>query len=327
MNAFDFAHPARLVLLAVPFGLIAAKTFIARRNREATVVVADDDLLDNLVAQHPHKWKTVLYTAGLTAGLALLVVAGADPRTRQQVPTERTQVVLAIDVSLSMQAVDVTPDRLTAARNAAERFAQNVDSSTQLGLVTFAGTATPVVAPTSDTRTLIEALNSIETAPSTAIGEAIFTSLGLLDTAGYEPVEGQRGPGNLRRTGTIIVLSDGETTTGRPDSDAVAAAVSAGVSVHTISFGTPDGYVIFEDGTRSDVPVDPAALEQIADGTGGKAFSTADEQELATILDNLAGSATTATVPVSNAALFAIAGLLTTAASILYGMWFASKLW
>jgi len=190
--------------------------------------------------------------------------------------------MLALDVSKSMAATDVKPTRLQAAQEAAVRFADILPPKFKLGLVTFAGTASVVVPPTTNRAQVKAAVHNIQLQERTAIGEAIFSSLDAIETI---RVNGKES----KVPATIVVMSDGFTNTGRPNADAAQAAVKAKVPVSTISFGTQDGTVVVQ-GREIGVPASPEALKAIADETGGRFSEATTGQELQNAYEGLNSS-------------------------------------
>jgi Ca-activated chloride channel family protein len=168
-----------------------------------------------------------------------------------------------------MKATDIQPDRFRAMQSAAKDFVDVLPSRINLGLVSFAGTATTLVPPTTDRGQVANAIDHLQLAESTAIGEAIFTSLQAIQNFQSTVESGDSTPPPAR----IVLLSDGTNTVGRPDTQAVDAAKAAGVPVSTIAFGTDYGTLDL-DGETVPVPVDRGELQSIADQTGGS-FSTA----------------------------------------------------
>ena len=225
----------------------------------------------------------------LALGLVSLVVALARPVMADEVGVERGTVVLAIDVSLSMAADDVDPTRLDAAKEAALAFLDQAPADISLGLVTFAETAQVDLAPSLDRAPLRRAVESMTLRPGTGIGEAIFASLdalaavGAIDPLPGSPLDGPTTtvaatPPRDRADGDaparIVVMSDGETTMGRPNEQAARAAADAGVPVWTIAFGTTHGTIDYE-GQVVLVPTNGPALAEVAEATGGKSFTAA----------------------------------------------------
>lgn len=204
------------------------------------------------------------------------------------VPRERATVMVALDVSSSMRATDVDPSRIAAATVAAETFVEDLPDTFNVGLVTFAGNAAVAVAPTTDRAAVLAALRSPTLAGGTAIGSAVESSLDAiraLDASVAPATAGPEGP----PPGRIVLLSDGANTAGSPLPEAVAAAVAAGVPVSTIAYGTPDGTIANGAATMR-VPVDAAALAELARGTGGQAYVAATGAELREVYEDIGSS-------------------------------------
>ena len=213
-----------------------------------------------------------------------LVVAYAQPTALVPVPRERATVVVTIDVSRSMRAQDVAPSRIEAAQEAAKEFVDLLPATFNVSLVTFSGTAAIMSAPTLDRGAVKRAIDSLELAPATAIGEGIFTSLDSLLLAPPDP-DNPDEPA----PGAIIVLSDGYTNIGRDSATAAQAAKEQGVPVYTIAYGTPGGYV-YEEGVRVPVPVNHAELARVAQISGGKKYAAETVSDLRGIYETLARS-------------------------------------
>jgi Ca-activated chloride channel homolog len=179
-----------------------------------------------------------------------------------------------------MMATDIQPDRLAAAQEAVAHFADLLPNRIHLGLVSFAGTAIVVVPPTSDHELVRRALGQLTFRSETSLGEAIHASLDTLATDDAGTAAG------------IVILSDGASTTGRPDAAAAQRARSAGVPVSTIAFGTPGGTVVLGGETLS-VPPDKAALQSIAKTTGGRFFEAASASELTQVYRTIGRSVVT----------------------------------
>jgi Ca-activated chloride channel family protein len=199
-----------------------------------------------------------------------------------RVGDERATVVLAVDTSLSMESDDVDPTRLEVAQEAARAFVADLPEELNVGLVTFNGTTTIAVPAGRDRDALTAGIDAMELGEATAIGEAIFTSLEAVAAA-------PRGEGDEPAPARIVLMSDGETTIGRPDADGAAAAAEAGVPVDTIAFGTAEGTIAGEGGVREPVPVAPEPLADIAAATGGTAFEAESLDELSAAYTDIGG--------------------------------------
>jgi Ca-activated chloride channel family protein len=266
--------PIRLIALAIPVALLAWYVFSRGRRTREVVRFTSIDLAQQVTTRTG--WRRWVTAGAGILGTVVLAVAFARPVVAVPIPQEQASLILAVDVSLSMGSADVEPSRIEAAQDAAGRFAEIAPSDLNIGLVAFAGTALPVLAPDTDRAPLETAIARLGLGQGTAIGEAIFSSLEQLEAAVPEPEVPK----------AVVVLSDGETTVGRPDSEAAAAAVEAGVPVYTISFGTRSGTIDFQ-GERIAVPVAPDPLRQIAETTGGQFFETASESDLSQILSEI----------------------------------------
>ncbi|NEK58743.1 VWA domain-containing protein [Geodermatophilus sabuli] len=276
-----FQAPLWLLGLLAVAALVAFYVLLQLRRKAYAARFTNVALLGTLVPKRPG-WRRHLAFGLVALALAALVVSLAVPSTEVRVPRERATVIMAVDVSLSMQATDIEPSRFEAMQVAAKEFVDVLPARINLGLVSFAGTATTLVTPTTDRGQVRSAIDNLDLAESTAIGEAVFTSLNAIENyqsaldAGDEELAPAR----------IVLLSDGYNTVGRDDTQAVAAAVDAQIPVSTIAFGTDYGTLDI-DGERVPVPVDRATLEEIADETGGSYSEAASAAELEQVYEDL----------------------------------------
>ncbi|MDN5747894.1 MAG: VWA domain-containing protein [Pseudonocardia sp.] len=279
-----FATPWWLMLLVVVAALAVGYAVLLRRRRRDVVRFTNLELLDRVAPRRPG-WYRHVPAAALITALAVLTIALAGPQAEARVPRNRATVVLVIDVSLSMQATDVSPSRLAAAQVAAKAFADQLTPGVNLGLVAFAGTAAVLVSPTVERGPVKRAVDGLQLSESTATGEAIFAAIQSVNTfsqalAGVS----EEGPPPAR----IVLMSDGKQTI--PDIDAedaprgsftaARAAAEASIPVSTISFGTRYGSIELTPGESTSVAVDDAAMRTIAELSGGQFFTAASEQEL-----------------------------------------------
>lgn len=284
-----FITPWRLWLLLLVLVIAVVYVLLQRRRRTYALRFSSSELFDSVATARPGIRRHVPAAIFLIA-LATLVTGLAQPARLVRVPRERATVIVAIDVSLSMQAQDVDPDRLQAAQEAAKRFIEELPPTLNVGVVSFAGTATVLVTPTRDRLPAYTAIDNLRLAESTAIGEAIFTSLDALLSAPPD------GTGELPPA-RIVLLSDGETTVGRPDSAAIQAASEAEIPVSTIAFGTVAGSIVYDDPETEfveqdqiPVPVREDNLRDIAESTGGAFFAASSLEELESVYSDI-GSA------------------------------------
>jgi len=276
-----FIAPAWLWLLVLVAALLVAYVLLQLRRTKYVARFSNLELLGSVAPRRPG-WRRHLTFALLLVGLTVLTVGVAQPTAAVRVPRDRATVVLAVDVSLSMQATDVLPSRIDAAKAAGKKFVGLLPSRINLGLVAFGGNASVLVSPTVDRAPVEAAIKGLKLQESTAIGEAIFTSLQAITVFGQATTaKGDRPP-----PARIVLLSDGTNTVGRPVSSAVDAAKKAGVQVSTIAFGTDNGTVTYQ-GDTIPVPADKQALQQIAADTGGTFHTAASVQELEQVYQNI----------------------------------------
>jgi Ca-activated chloride channel homolog len=262
----------RLFLLLAVGAMAGGWVAVSLQRRRHVVRFTNVELLDVVVPRDPG-WRRHAPPVLFLLALAALVIGFAEPVRATRVADDRATVILAIDTSRSMEADDVDPNRLVVAQEAARDFVAELPAELNVGLVTFNGTTTLAVPPGRDREVLIAAIDAMKLGESTAIGEAIFTSLEAV-AAAPAGEDGEPAPGR------IVLMSDGKTTVGRDNAEAAAAAAEAAVPVHTIAFGTPDGYIENELGEREPVPVAPEQLAEIAAATGGTAFEADSLDEL-----------------------------------------------
>jgi Ca-activated chloride channel family protein len=284
--ALTYLAPQRFWLLLGVAALAVAYVVLQTRRRAYAVRFTNLDLLQSVAPRSPG-WRRHIPAIAMLMAISTLVVSVARPAREERVPRERATVIMAIDTSLSMMAEDVEPDRLTAAQAAAKQFLTILPPKINVGLVAFNGTGTILVPPTTDRAQVRTAIDRLELDERTAIGEAIFTSLQAIQQA--PPAEGDED--NEEVPARIVLMSDGKTTVGRPDSVGAQAAREAGVPVNTIAFGTDHGVIVIpEEPAPVPVDVDHEALEAIADATDGKAFRAATEGELREVYRNIGSS-------------------------------------
>jgi Ca-activated chloride channel family protein len=298
----SFAAPIFLLaLLALPAG--AALHALAQRRRRRYAVRFPGAPLAALAAPAGPRWRRHLPAALVAAGAAAVVVALARPEATVAVPVEQASVVLVTDTSRSMTATDVAPDRLSAARSAAERFLDEAPEELRVGAVAFSDAARVLQPPTTDHVQVRAALASLIADGGTATGDGLDSALRAL-----EPADGDRRP-----PAAVVLLSDGAQTTGR---DAVTVAQEAGrlrIPVYTVALGTPDGVV---DGHLR-VPPDPQALAEIAQASGGQAFEASDGDQLTAVYERLGSQLGTRKETREITAAFAGAGLLLLGAALI----------
>ncbi len=272
-----------LWLLALLPVLVVAGVYVWRqfRRRQYAMRFTNVDLLRTL-APKGLGWRRHVSAAAFLLSLLILATAMARPSVDREEPLERATVMLAIDVSLSMEADDVAPNRIEAAQEAAKSFVRELPPSYNLGLVSFAKSANVLVPPTKDRSAVIAGIDGLALAEATATGEAVFTSLDAIRSV---PADGADGAPPAR----IVLLSDGYRTSGRSTEDAATAAADANVPVSTIAFGTDTGRVDIR-GELKQVPVDRLSLQQLAERTEGFYYEAASTSELKKVYEDMGSS-------------------------------------
>jgi Ca-activated chloride channel family protein len=279
----SFASPLRLLLLVAPLALLAGYLVMQQRRKQVVVRFTSVELLASVVPKRAG-WQRHVAPALLLATLLMLTIGFAEPFHTVRTPRQRATVILAMDVSGSMVAGDVAPDRLTAAKQAATSFLDALPSGVQLGLVSFSTNARILVAPTSNRDVVRAALRGLRADGGTATADAIELSL----QAARSVASGKKVPT------AIVLMSDGKPTVanGSPLAamtaveQAVADAKAANVKINTIAFGTAEGTVTIQGETVA-VPSDPEAMAAIATNTGGQTFTAQSASQLKSVYNDI----------------------------------------
>lgn len=278
----QFLAPSRLWLLAVIPVLVGLYLWLVqrkhRRNQQLGRTMFD------LVIPRDRTWLRHIAVGLSILSLLTLTLAFAKPKDQVLVPRERATIVVTIDISLSMMATDVEPNRLDAAKAAAEQFVTSLPPKFNVALVTFAGTASVVVPPTLDRGTVTSAIQALRPQASTAIGDGIYASLAALAQVPPDP-DDPKAVAPAR----IVLLSDGKTQVGKPSDQAAQAAKAQSVPVYTIAYGTADGFIEI-GGRREPVPVDRAELARVSRISGGEAYTATSAGELKDVYRDIGSS-------------------------------------
>jgi Ca-activated chloride channel family protein len=286
--------------------------------------------------------------------LTLMILALARPAAMVTLPSQHETVILAIDVSGSMRADDVKPTRLAAAQAAARTFIGGTPKTTRIGLVTFAGSAALVQAPTANRDDLFAAIDQLQLQNATAVGSGILVSLKAIfpdqdfevrpagalranrssaAAGGSAPLSSPIGaapkpeqkpaPPGSYKSAVVILLTDGQTTTGPDPVDAARLAAERGVRVFTVGVGTPDGQILTGEGWSIRVRLDEDALKVIADMTRAEYFFAGNALDLKKIYEGLNSKLVMEKKETEITAAFtAAAALFTLVAGALSLLWF-----
>ncbi|HEX7054466.1 MAG TPA: VWA domain-containing protein [Burkholderiales bacterium] len=299
-----FLWPDVLWSLALLPLAVAAYLYLLGRRKKHALRYSSLGLVRQAAGQST--WRRHVPPALFLVALALMLLAAARPAAVVTLPTEQETVILAMDVSGSMRASDVQPTRLAAAQAAAKSFARETPRSTRIGLVAFAGSAALVQPPTSERDELFSAIDRLQLQNATAIGSGILISLkalfpdqdfdlpwGASAAAGaslWPPrrkAEVERVPPGSNKSAVVILLTDGQTTTGPDPIEAARLAAARGVRVFTVGVGTPDGQILTGEGWSIRVRLDEETLKSIADLTRAEYFFAGNAPDLKQIYDEL----------------------------------------
>ncbi|HRO60681.1 MAG TPA: VWA domain-containing protein [Burkholderiaceae bacterium] len=345
----SFVWPQLLALLLLLPVLVLAYLWLLRRRKKHAVRYAGLELVREAMGRQ--SLRRHIPPALFLVALAAMFVAAARPTAVVTLPSSHETVVLAMDVSGSMRASDVVPTRLVAMQEAARAFIAEQPRSTRVGIVTFGGTAALVQPPTQNREDLLAAIARFELQRGTAVGSGLLVALKTIfpdaefDLRSSDPRRPAGGLGvPLERRGkaeetaatqpkpvppgsydsaVVILLSDGQTTTG-PDPIASAwLAAERGVRVFTVGIGTENGEILIGDGWSMRVRLDEEALKSIAEITHGEYFYAGTAQDLMTVYESLTSKLVLETRETEITAFFVIAAAIAALMSALLSMlWF-----
>ena len=300
-----FIWPEMLwLLLAVPLAVFLY-VWLLRRRKKVVVRFASLALVKQAMGNGLN-WRRHLPAALMLAAVTLLLIASARPVAMIAMPTAEKTIVLAIDVSGSMRAADVQPDRITAAKNAAKAFVADLPHTVRVAVVQFAGTAAVVQAPTLSRADVVSAIDRFQLQRGTAIGSGIVLSLATLfpeadidlsQVTGQRrmpPSSGEQAPPIFKPvepgsydSAAIILLTDGQRTTGPDPIEAAKLAADHGVRVVTVGIGTREGETIGFEGWSMRVRLDEDTLKTIANVTRSDYFYAGTAADLKQVYQNL----------------------------------------
>jgi len=346
---------ALLALLAVPL-LLVARWWMNRRRKRSAIRVSSVALIRAALPGRSARRRRIPLVLFL-AGLLVLGAGLTRPQASVSVPTDRSTILLAIDVSGSMCTTDVAPNRLAVASDAARRFIESQDNGTRIGLVAFSGIAGLLVSPTTDQKALLSAIDGLTTARGTAIGQAILTSIDAIaeinpDVAASGVDLADRTTGPNGGTGSvpagdfepdsIVVLTDGSNTQGVDPVTAAEQAAARRVRVYTIGFGSTEPAPMVctpeqvggdatggnwgggpRGGGRRIQEIDEDALTRVADLTGGRYFQAEDAGQLGDVLSDLPGEIGMQREDVEVTAWFVLVATVLVGAGVGLSLWWS----
>ena len=315
-----FIDPIWLLLLIVVAVMLAAYLAVQLRRKKYVARFSNVALLGSVAPRRPG-WRRHLTFALLLIGITVLSLGVAKPSAAVKVPRDRATVMLAIDVSLSMEATDVLPSRLKAAQKAGKSFADVLPARINLGVLSFAKGANVLVPPTLDRDSVKVAIDGLKLDNYTAIGEAIFSALSSIRVF----AQASTAQGDAPPPARIVLLSDGSNTYGRTVASAITAARTAKVPVSTIAFGTQSGTVTGDNGAPVPVPADTSALRQIATETGGSFHTATSVQELESVYKDIGSQIGYTTKQRDISYRFLVGGLLVTLVAAGLSMFWSNR--
>ncbi len=337
--SFLFA-PGLWLVLIVP-ALIAAYVWAQRRRQKYALRYANLSLVREALGKGPGIRRHIP-PALFLAAVFFMTAATARPVTIVTAPAEEGTVILAIDVSGSMLAEDLKPNRMEAAKDAARAFVQRQGTDVKVGVVSFSGDASIVQSPTNDKDLVIAAINRLRPQRATAIGRGILVSLdaifendeeippSLQAMQRLEQSGGQQRPqatpppgGTLNAPATIILLSDGQNNQFPAPLQIVDEAINRGIRVYTVGVGTADGTVVRLQGRQVRTRLDETTLKKIAEVTDAEYFNASNEKDLRAVYEKLSTQLVLRQQKTEvTAYLTALAAVLSIVAGALSLLWF-----
>lgn len=340
-----FVWPSLLWLMVLLPLLVALYFWLLKRKRKTTVRLASISVAKLALGQGPG-WRRHVPPLLMLLALAALLLSVARPTATLTLPLAERTIMLAMDVSGSMRAEDVKPNRLVASQEAAKAFVNNLPREVRVGVVSFAGTAAVVQAPTTSRDDVIKAIDRFQLQRGTATGSGIILSLATLfpdDGIEIQHVTGQRnfpggGSANIAKkdvkpftpvapgsypSAAVIMLTDGQRTTGPDPLDAAKMAAERGIRVYTVGIGTTNGEIIGFEGWSMRVRLDEETLKNISVLTHGEYFYAGTAEDLKKVYESLSSRMVVERKETEITALFAALGaLLAVLAAGLSVWWF-----
>ena len=347
-----FLWPEMLWLLVLVPLVVAAYLLVLRRRKKSSVRYAGLAMFREAMGPAQRVRRHVPPALFLLA-FTLMVVAIARPAAIVTLPSTHETIIMAMDVSGSMRATDVKPNRLEAAQAAARAFVEDQPRTTRIGIVSFAATASVVQPPTSTREDLLAAIDRFQLQRGTAVGSGILVSLKTIfpeaefdlrswnprgsaarDKGGRNPLsdkasdkaaddKGKKVAPGSYTSAAIILLTDGQTTTGPDPIEAAAMAAERGVRVFTVGIGTVAGEIIGAEGWSMRVRLDEDSLKRIALITRGEYFYAGTATELKKIYETLNSRMVLERKETEITALFAAtAAVLALLSALLSLLWF-----
>jgi Ca-activated chloride channel family protein len=341
----NFLWPEMIWLLLLVPAAVLLYVVLQRRRKKSALRYASLAVVKEAMGAGSG-WRRHLPPLLFLIGLTAMLFAVARPAAVVTLPSEHETVILAIDVSGSMRADDVQPTRLAAAEAAARTFVEAQPRSTRLGLVAFAGTASLVQTPTQNKDDILAAMERFQLQHGTAVGSGILVALqAIFPEMEFDLRSSNPRPGRARdparsidenpkapaaefipvppgsyTSAAIILLTDGQTTTGPDPLEAAKMAAERGIRVYTVGIGTPEGEIVGAEGWSMRVRLDEESLKKIASTTLGEYFYAGNATDLTKIYQKLNSRLALEKKETEITALFAAIGALFAMLSALLSM-------
>jgi Ca-activated chloride channel family protein len=341
-----FLWPEFLWITLLLPALVLAYLWLLRRRRKAVIGYSSLTLIKQAMAS---SWRRHVPALLILAAAACLVLAAARPMASMILPTQQRTIILVMDVSGSMIAEDVAPNRISASQAAAKAFATQLPAPARIGVVAYGGTAHLVQPPTLSREDVIAAIDRFQLQRGTAIGSGIVVAMATLfpdegievakleqarsrgrsaalnsgkehDPAPSTPV----APGSYE-SAAVVLLTDGQNTTGPEPMDAAQIAANHGVKIFTVGFGTPEGVTIGFEGWSMRVRLDEDTLKKIANLTQGEYFPAASGADLHKVYEALRSRLVFEKKETEVTVFFAMAAALLMLAGVGLSVWWFGK--
>jgi Ca-activated chloride channel homolog len=345
-----FMWPDMLWLLATVPALIATYLFLLRRKKKSALRYANLSLVKEAMGAG-QRFRRHIPPLIFLAALTVLILATARPSAVVTLPTQHETVILAMDISGSMRATDVEPNRIGAAQAAAKSFVADQPRRTRIGVVTFAGTAAVAQAPTDNREDILAAIDRFQLQRATAIGSGILVSLKAIfpdsefdlrssnprrdptrDSLRGAPLDQAREPekpafkpvpAGSYASAVVILLSDGQSNVGPDPIESARIAADRGVRVYTVGFGTTEGEILRFEGWAMRVRLDEETLKKIAELTQGEYYYAGTAADLKKVYQTLSARLVFETRETEITAFFsAAAAVLALIAVLLSVLWY-----
>ena len=338
-----FAWPDLLwSLLALPL-LVLLYWWLMHRRKKNTLRFASLSIVKQAMGKGPG-WRRHVPPVLMLLALATLLLASARPRAVVTLPLQQETIILAMDVSGSMRATDVLPNRMVAAQEAAKAFLNDLPRNVRVGVVSFAGTAAVVQPPTQNREDIVAAIDRFQLQRGTAIGSGIVLSLAtIFPDAGIDlsQITGQRnmplGPGDKPpkeftpvppgsfTSAAIVLLTDGQRTTGPDPLDAAKMAADRGVKVYSVGIGTKEGETIGFEGWSMRVRLDEDTLKNVANLTRAEYFYAGTAADLKKVYQSLSSRMIVEKKETEITAIFAVAAAALVLLSAALSVWWFGR--